>query len=79
MSSDRTTEILNYLSAISHDIGTFRAEVNTRFEQLEARVQTLAGEVRGLRDEMRSFSKQLNRYGAGVLDFRATRPSWRSA
>ncbi|HEX8180011.1 MAG TPA: hypothetical protein VF525_10755 [Pyrinomonadaceae bacterium] len=78
MSSDRTTEILSYLRAISRDICTFRAEVNTRFDQLEARVQGLESEMRGLRDGMRSFSKQLKRYCARVLDFRATRPSWRS-
>jgi chromosome segregation ATPase len=85
MSSDRLTEILNYVSAISRDIGifraevnAFRAEVNTRLDQLEARVQSLEarmqgveGEVRGLRADVRTLTNQLNRFGARVLDIRA--------
>jgi chromosome segregation ATPase len=78
MSSDRLTEILNYVSAISRDIGIFRAEVNARLDQLEARVQSLEarmqgveGEVRGLRADVRTLTNQLNRFGARVLDIRA--------
>ena len=38
MSKDRTTEILNYLSAISREVGALRAEVkalDTRLERIE--------------------------------------------
>ncbi|MFL6211227.1 MAG: hypothetical protein ACJ74W_20425 [Pyrinomonadaceae bacterium] len=82
MSSDRLTEILNYVSAISRDIGIFRAEVNTRLDQLEARVesletrmqsletkvQDLAGEIQGLRTDVRTLSARLDRLGARVLE-----------
>ena len=43
MSSDRLTEILNYVSAISRDIGAFRAEVKTQW--LESRVGALEGKT----------------------------------
>src|SRR2546421_7503403 len=85
MSSDRTTEILNYLSAISRDIGAFRAEVNARLERLEARVeqlearvgqlegrmQGLEGEGRGLRADVRALTIRLDRFEPRVLDGRA--------
>jgi chromosome segregation ATPase len=51
MSSDRLTEILNYLSAISRDIGAFRSETNKRLEALDARMDRL--EVRMDRLEVR--------------------------
>ena len=35
MSSDRTTEILNYLSAISREVGAFRAEVRSQFGEVQ--------------------------------------------
>lgn len=35
MSTDRTTEILNYLSAISREVGDMRKEMNTRLERIE--------------------------------------------
>ncbi|HEV2763393.1 MAG TPA: hypothetical protein VGV38_10495 [Pyrinomonadaceae bacterium] len=41
MSSDRTTEILNYLSAISREVGLLRAETSDRFNRLEARFDRL--------------------------------------
>jgi chromosome segregation ATPase len=43
MSTDRTTEILNYLSAISREIGELRTEVNARLERIE-REQRLQGQ-----------------------------------
>ena len=48
MSSDRLTEILNFLSAISRDIGAFRTETNARLERLEADMSALRGDVRAL-------------------------------
>ncbi|HEV7843195.1 MAG TPA: hypothetical protein VGO69_05830 [Pyrinomonadaceae bacterium] len=48
MSTDRTTEMLNYLSAISRDVGELRTEVRelrnevraitSRLDRLEARI-----------------------------------------
>ena len=48
MSSDRLTEILNFLSAISRDIGAFRTETNARLDRLEADVSALRADVRAL-------------------------------
>ena len=49
MSQDRTTEILNYLTAISRDVGELRAEVKQiimRPEQREARLTNIEREQR---------------------------------
>ena len=35
MSTDRLTEILNYLSAIGREVGELRAEMNARLERIE--------------------------------------------
>lgn len=35
MSTDRTAEMLNYLSAISREVGEIRTEMNARFDALE--------------------------------------------
>ncbi len=43
MSIDRTTEILNYLSAISREVGEFRTEMNARLERMESE-QRLQGQ-----------------------------------
>lgn len=43
MSTDRTTEMLNFLSAISREIGEMRVEVNKRLEHIE-REQRLQGQ-----------------------------------
>lgn len=43
MSTDRTTEILNYLSAISREVGEFRTETNARLDRME-REQRLQGQ-----------------------------------
>jgi len=43
MSQDRTTEMLNYLSAISREVGEMRAEINGRLERIE-REQRLQGQ-----------------------------------
>ena len=61
MSTDRTTEILNYLSAMSREIGEFRAdtkrqfaEVNSRLDSLDARVGNLDTRVGSLETEVRT-------------------------
>lgn len=49
MSTDRTTEMLNYLSAISRDVGELRQEINT-----------VRNEVNILRTEMNIFRTETN-------------------
>jgi chromosome segregation ATPase len=47
MSTDRTTEILNYLTAISRDVGELRAEVkqiSTQLVQMDARLERMERE-----------------------------------
>jgi chromosome segregation ATPase len=56
MSTDRTTEILNYLSAISREVGELRTEVNT----LRTEVSSLRTEVNSLRDEMNTRFSEVN-------------------
>lgn len=43
MSTDRTTEILNYLSAISREVGEMRTEIGGRLDRIE-REQRLQGQ-----------------------------------
>ncbi len=45
MSNDRTAEILKYLSAMSRDIGDFRAEMNKRIDETNQRVDELRAEM----------------------------------
>lgn len=68
MSTDRTTELLNYVSAISREIGAFRAEtkqqfadVNTRLDTLEMRMTNLKGHVGSLETEMRASFEKVHR------------------
>jgi uncharacterized coiled-coil DUF342 family protein len=49
MSPDRTTEILNYLSAISREVGELRTEL-----------RELRTDVRELRDEVRAITSRLD-------------------
>ena len=48
MSTDRLTEILNFLSAVSRDIGAFRAETNARLGSFEARAGHIQTRLDGL-------------------------------
>lgn len=64
MSTDRLTEIVNYLSAISREVGELRAEMNARFDSLEARVGRLETEVRAI-------TTRFDRLEARVLEIRA--------
>ena len=45
MSTDRTAEILNYLSAISREVGEMRAENNARFAEIDKRFEELRAEI----------------------------------
>ncbi len=71
MSTDRTTEILNYLSAISRDVGAFRAETQTRFDRLEVRLKDVETDVREMRGEVRVIASRLDRLEARILESRA--------
>jgi chromosome segregation ATPase len=45
MSTDRTTEILNYLTAISREVGELRAEIkqiHPQLEQINSRLELIA-------------------------------------
>jgi BMFP domain-containing protein YqiC len=64
MSTDRTTEILNYLSAISREVGELRTEMNARFDHLE-------GEVARIGREQRLQGRRLDRIESLVLTTRA--------
>ena len=85
MSTDRTTEILNYLSAISREVGEFRQETRTAIEEIRAEQNSLRAELGEMRAEQvnlrtelnavradtRLLVKQLDRIGAVVLENRA--------
>ncbi len=78
MSTDRTTEILNYLSAMSRDIGEFRTETRTQIGALHTQVgelRTQVGKVSTgldeLRKEVRALTNRFNRLAARLLDAHA--------
>ena len=71
MSSDRLTEILNFLSAISRDIGAFRNETNARLDKVEARLDGLEADMSGLRGDVRALTIRFDRDHAVVFDTRA--------
>jgi predicted phage gp36 major capsid-like protein len=59
MSTERLTEILKYLSAMSRDIGDFRAEIKARFEKLETRADHFEGEMRTAFEDVRKDLRRL--------------------
>jgi len=72
MSTDRTAEILNYLSAMSRDIGEFRLETKARFDTLESRLDRLEAEVKELKEGLASVRTELRlltrKVGALILE-----------
>jgi chromosome segregation ATPase len=76
MSTDRTTEILNYLSAMSRDIGEFRQETKARFDRIEARLDKIEArldriearldEIEARLDALESEMKQVKEGHASV-------------
>jgi len=70
MSADRTTEMLNYLSAISREVGELRAEMNTRHEELTARLDRIEGEVVRIGREQRLQGRRLDRIEGLLLTTR---------
>lgn len=66
MSQDRTTEILNYLTAISRDVGELRAEVkqlDKRLEQIEARVAQIETRVEMMDGRLERIEREQKRQG----------------
>ena len=81
MSTDRTTEILNYLSAMSREIGEFRTETNRRLDSLETRVGSLETEVRTgfervsaefekVHTDMRLMNHKFDEFASDMFDLR---------
>ena len=60
MSADRFTEILNYLSAMSRDIGEFRSETKVRFDALEMRMGKLETRMDSLETRMDSLEARMD-------------------
>jgi hypothetical protein len=71
MSTDRLTEILNYLSAMSRDIGAFRAEVNARFDTVEPRVGNIEMQLREVRTDIRLMNRKFDVVAKGFMDLQA--------
>ena len=69
MSKDRFTEILNYLSAMSREIGQFRSETKARFDALETRMGGLESRMDRLESEVHAGFKQV-REDLGLLGHR---------
>lgn len=72
MSTDRTTEILNYLSAISREVGEMRteikelrAEMNTRFEQVDARFEQVDARFAEVHAQIKDVNTRLDRVERG--------------
>ena len=78
MSTDRNTEILNYLSAISREVGEFRQETNARLDKveqrldkIEQRLDKIEGQLDKAENEQRETWKLLNRVAGALLIFRS--------
>ena len=67
MSTDRFAEILNYLSAMSRDIGQFRSEMKARFESLETEMRAGFEQVRA---DIRSLKNQLEVVTEDLMELR---------
>ena len=59
MSNDRTTEILNYLSAISREVGDMRTEMKARFQSIEADIKEIKYDFRIVREDLRHSRKEV--------------------
>lgn len=85
MSADCFTEILNYLSAMSRDVGGFRQEfrqfrdeTNTRFERIEQRLDKVESrfgkteeQLETLRGEQRQAVRLISRVMGALQIFRS--------
>jgi hypothetical protein len=78
MSADRFTEVLNYLSAMSRDVGEFRQEfrqfrdeTNARFEKMELRFGKMEEQLETVRGEQRQTVRLINRVMGALQIFRS--------
>ena len=78
MSTDRFTEILNYLSAMSRDVGEFRQEfrqfrdeTNARFEKMELRFEKMEEQFETMRSEQRQTVRLISRVMGALQIFRS--------
>lgn len=60
MSTDRLTEILNYLSAMSRDMGEFRQEVKTRLDRVETRLDGVEKRLDGVEKRLDAIDTRLD-------------------
>jgi chromosome segregation ATPase len=71
MSTDRTAEMLNYLSAISRDVGELRKEMSELRTEMNARFIEVGTRLDRIEREMRQHTKRLDRIEAMTLTARA--------
>ena len=71
MSTDRFTEILNYLSAMSRDFGEFRQEFRQFREETNARFERVEGQLETLRSEQRQTVRLISRVMGALQIFRS--------
>ena len=63
--------MLNYLSAISREVGEFRQETNARLDKVEQRLDRIGGQLDKAGNEQRETWKLLNRVAGALLIFRS--------
>lgn len=71
MSTDHTAEMLNYLSAISRDVGELRKEIGELRAEMNARFTEMGTRLDRVEREMRQHTKRLDRIEAMTLTGRA--------
>ncbi len=59
MSTDRTTEMLNYLSAISREVGEMRVEMNARLDRLEIRLDHIESRFDKLEADVKEIRRDI--------------------
>ena len=63
--------MLNYLSAISREVGEFRQETNARLDKVEQRLDRIEGQLDKAGNEQRETWKLLNRVAGALPIFRS--------
>ncbi|MDQ3804257.1 MAG: hypothetical protein M3416_10550 [Acidobacteriota bacterium] len=71
MNPDRSTEILNYLTAIIRDVGDFRQETRSRLDLLETHVKVLQADVGELRRHSEVLDARVERLDVRMERFDA--------
>jgi DNA repair exonuclease SbcCD ATPase subunit len=71
MSTDRFAEILNYLSAISRDVGELRQEFRQFREETNARLDRIEQRLEKVEREQRQTTRRLDRIESLALTARA--------